>query len=566
MTEPTPDVDLPRARERPGGYFRTLLLALAAGAILFFCLHMLVSAWMTLPMDDAYIVVRYADHLVSEGRFSWNPGGEARFGSTSIAFVPLVAAMRLAFPSDAIRAATLSSVASMLLFLLLAGRMIRVETRRRPERVPWAIALVVVSFARAGLHFSFHLTSGMDTALGLALLTAWLLYAGRQPAPAGRTHAVLSGLSGGQLVLVRPEARPARHLRGGRAPSRPRSESDRTQARSWAISTVAALVAVVAMAWVAFGNPLPLPFFAKSAGIYGLSMSVVYEGQGRKELAVLVRTFLPMIVVAAVPAAISPRGWWRRLGAFDRGLLVGTVLLTGYQSFYVLPIMGFLGRLVFPLLAVLLHFSLRGMAEISTFHGERLRRFPSWAVTALLVAGALVGVRRSAEDLAQVVGFLSGPGKAARSGLSERAHVAYDLFWPRLSRVSAIRGRMVVAATDVGYPGVELPRSEILDLAGLNEPDIAIRRQRPVDVVRRRRPDLIYMPHPDYREAIIEILRSPEFRADYVFVSTPPVSMEGSLKVAIRRDSPFYPSLAAIFLRGRTSALALPVSARRTSL
>ena len=69
--------------------------------------------------DDAYMFVRYADNILAHKRLSWNPGGEATYGLTSILFLVVVLPLRLLIPNNPAVVAVLSSLVSGLLFLCL---------------------------------------------------------------------------------------------------------------------------------------------------------------------------------------------------------------------------------------------------------------------------------------------------------------------------------------------------------------------------------------------------------------------------------------------------------------
>ena len=46
-------------------------------------------------MDDAYMFVRYADHLLEFGDLRWNPDGEPVYGATSVLYVFALLPFRL---------------------------------------------------------------------------------------------------------------------------------------------------------------------------------------------------------------------------------------------------------------------------------------------------------------------------------------------------------------------------------------------------------------------------------------------------------------------------------------
>jgi hypothetical protein len=92
-----------------------------------------------------------------------------------------------------------------------------------------------------------------------------------------------------------------------------------------------------------------------------------------------------------------------------------------------------------------------------------------------------------------------------------------------------------------GLVGAAAPDAVIIDVLGLHDREFARGGFR-VDELWRRRPDVIWMPHPDHTQMVRDILDSDELWAHYDFYPD-----AFSYGVALRRDGPHAAALAALF-------------------
>jgi arabinofuranosyltransferase len=150
-------------------------------AALLAALHAL-SYWGAGPVDDDYIVHRYAANLLAGHGFVFNPGGEAAEGFTSPLWLAVSLAVQTLDPmhgaslEDAVRG--LGVAASALTAWVVA------RAAGRAHRAAWGGFAVAASPA-----FAFHAVAGLGTvflALFLALFaTSWLVAERRQAPPVG---------------------------------------------------------------------------------------------------------------------------------------------------------------------------------------------------------------------------------------------------------------------------------------------------------------------------------------------------------------------------------------------
>lgn len=168
------------------------LLALAQ----VFHLHLINRSQLALglPIDDAYIFMRYAENLAGGHGFSFNPG-ETSFGCTSVVWPVILAALfrGLYF----LEHATISFWLGGFLFALAGAGTAAVVLRATNKSALGLLAGIMVSASPLML---MNGVSGMETPLTMALLIVMCaLMLGKKPLP------IAAGLVAGILTLNRPE-------------------------------------------------------------------------------------------------------------------------------------------------------------------------------------------------------------------------------------------------------------------------------------------------------------------------------------------------------------------------
>ena len=169
----------------------------------FVALGLAVFTWGALSMwnwmlDDAYISLRYAQHLARHGILSFNlhhPETPPTEGFSSPLWVVLLAALihTGAKAVSLIKALSLLGAYAAMLFAAL------VMWKRLKCSAAVITALMATSYT-----FVYYSTSGMEMTWAWALMLAWL-YWYSAPEPAPLSSRALSAVSLGLLVLIRPE-------------------------------------------------------------------------------------------------------------------------------------------------------------------------------------------------------------------------------------------------------------------------------------------------------------------------------------------------------------------------
>jgi hypothetical protein len=528
-------------------YFALLIACSAILAVAWAGRFQIGSVW-----DDSYFAIRYADNWLATFVLAWNQGESPTFGLTSLLYLLVVVPVRALTPSSPALAASLSSLLSgVVFFVSLLWLATRVSVSGLHQgRGP--AGLCVFTLAAASGPFADHLASGMDTTFAMAFLTVYLVILDERSRREGTGLDLIAGAWAGTAFLARPDllivtfgAPVSAFLLGNRI-----DERRRTLRMLMVASVVLGVEVAVAASY--FRSPLPLPFFAKATGLYGPSIHATYAGVAWAQLKQFGAAHWHVFALIALPVVLAPRRWWRETPAAEKGLMIGTALFLGYHSSFVLPIMAFSQRFYYPVLPALIYLAVRAggrLIEQARGSGARARFGKTGPIVlAVIVSASLV---RASVSEGRVFDSSLAEGTVGRFSVVEHFDRAgFAKVWPGLDLIASLPDTVAIAATEVGFPAAMNPYKRIIDLSGLNDADIAQGEQSPAAVLRERRPDVIYLPHPDYREMNQQIRDEPGLLSAYDLSPAP--SGPPSLRVAIRRDGRYYTRLQAIL--GTTGA------------
>ena len=490
--------------------------------------------------DDAYMFGRYAHNLVTHGALSWDPRGEPTYGLTSPFFLLVVVPVRVLLTDEPLRAALLSSLVSGLAFFALLAALVRTALEPGGVARRAAIVLVWVSLAGCARMLGAHLTSGMDTTFAMAFLAGWLLLMVRG------SKAWLTGVLGGLAFGVRPDL----CLYTVGVPVSMAALAPDPAARRRALTLLACTAAVIVMLMGAarayFGTPLPLPFWVKGTSYYDEYIRVLYVPVRLKMLIAFAQGCWPLLVAIAAGILVK-----RRTSGLGAGVLLATLAFIVYYLFFALQIMPMEARFYQPVLPALVWLGCRGLVEAYRARPRVVERIAPLLLLAALIAAA-VPAARTLRTVAH------GGGHLAPLTIHE-SYRALERDWFGLESFSRLPDDLVIATTEVGHVAALNPGKSILDLSGLNDNDLVLRRTPARELLRRRRPDLIYVPHEDYQRLREEILEDPAFASGYEYF---PPAERYWLGVAVRRSSAHHAALRAI-MAGIPTAPGGPARPRR---
>lgn len=522
-------------------FFAVLILLLVLGSTLKLATNFV---W-----DDSYMFARYADRVIADGTLSFNEGEPAAYGLTSLAYLSLVIPFRLLVPSNPAWSVFLASWVSGLLFL---GALVFFLKRHLPGNPTLRFAgvlLVLLSLGKGLFLLGAHFVSGMDTLFALLYLTVYLCFAKDYEGSPTSRRAVALGLMGGGAFVVRPDLLVFTWLVALALTVFSRENRSRASDAVVLGATVGSTVIFSLLAWYWLNSPVPLPFYAKALGLYGEFINLKYQYIPGTQLLAFLQTFSFLLIPLLAAALVAPKRFWNDLSAVDRGILVGLPIFGAYYYFMVLQIMFYQSRFFFPLLPGLAYLGAK-----SAIHWVQEWGLDQWdlsvaedrakARTAAVVF-TLIMIWTIPDPMMRL--YMLTKNRDRTLNLAEYVVGKPDRNWFMLSEFSRGPDDLVIATTEVGLPLALNPRKKIIDLAGLNETEIAHQGFKASTFFNRHQPDLIYLPHPDYVEMIQEIQSDPFFQKHYELF--PAEFIKAKMSVALKRESRHYGPMKGLMIK-----------------
>jgi hypothetical protein len=518
------------------------LLGLAAVAGLAVTRFAVLARAAPTDFDDAYMYLRYAIHLLDGQGLAWNPGEGSVYGVTSLLHLAAVALVKTIFPSltpaAVLQVSSGGAAIGLLAALIASAALCSRHPHLQRNWIFWALVILpLVAFREA---FGFHASTGMDTMVS-ALANAAVVFATLQfaIAPNG-SRAFLAALASLLAVLARPDnllcALLCPVLAVALLAPKPRGKSLATFAL-----ILGGLLAILVLAeWQLLGSPLPLSFFAKQPWYYrGFAGEFAWNPfLFLKVFALSVWPFVAALILFADRAGL------RRAVVLLVPPLATMLMLCRFNQ-----IMGHLGRFYYPFLPF---FVAAGVLEFDAWLGRMRAGRASGSVAMVWRAGLAAGaIILGSLSLSLAADLYSSRARTQKLAPIDGFHTSAQTLLPEMDSWQAAHAiaDMAVAApagasfamSEHGLPGALAPRTAIIDVLGLHDPDFA-RHGFSASELFRRKPDVIWLPHSDHTQMLRDILDSPEFWDHYVFY--PDAFFHG---LALRTDSPNYPQLAELF-------------------
>jgi hypothetical protein len=512
-----------------------VLLAMVAGWLL----HDLWLGWRTtLHFDDAYMFARYAMNMRHGLGISWNLDGAHTYGQTSLLWCGVVMVLSY-LPLDVWKMLSLGSWLSGIGALIAMAWAVAANAKSDLLRSTWRVLPWVALPLTATAVFTGNQGTGMETMLA-ALLAA--VFVGMALGwSRGKVRPEWVALVGFALFMTRPDAAivivmlPA--LLFVLMPWSGERVGKGSVARLLGLF-VAGVVVELVVCKLYFHTALPLSFYMKSRHAYEGYRSVWHP-----ELLMLA-FFAACELYLVAMILLGRREDWRLIACSVTPALVtfaylGTVTqIMGFEARYYVPYFAFF---VVPALLVVDRWMAGGESSVASDDVQ-------WPGKTLLVRGMVTAV--------VMVGFLalSSEGVLAKiRHVEARTHVEYDparvemaakvplptLPWSVVMTdltdllVAPLPKGATVAATEVGYLGDRAAQVNMIDLAGLNDNEIAL-HGFDVHALLLRKPDVIWMPNTDYTYQNAWMMSDPELLKEYdVYAGA------ANYGLAIRKDSPY---------------------------
>ena len=503
------------------------LLCFAAGALLTLQ-HALSSAS---HFDDSFMFYRYATNMRHGLGMSWNLDGVHTYGETAplwglivfaLSFLPLSAATVLVLGSWICAVGTLAAI---------TWAVVRSAQSDVLKNVAVAAGLIAIPLIISPV-FRSNAVTGMETMFAAMLLA---IFAGSAVSWCrdGSSYGWMA-LAGLALFLTRPESALAVVLLPALFVLL--EHADRRGYVFFLVLFLAGVCCDLAFCRYYFHTALPLSFYMKSGH--------AYEGYVRSwhPLGEAARMLFWSWPFFAMIALFGRRSDARLIWSFA----IPTVLTFGYLA-TVTQIMGFDSRYYVPYLPF---FAIPAFLVLDRF----LASGKGWAIhlqlpshllarTGFVCAfGLLLAVLASHRGYILLAGldrriegrpFLYDPVRLNNSATQalpraewiENTNAVANLL------VAPLPAGSTIAASEVGYLGVVNPSINVIDLEGLNDPQIALHGFNAANLIARK-PDMILMPHDDYTWQRGMLLTDPSLLAQYdVYAGA------ADYTLAIRKDS-----------------------------
>ena len=508
----------------------TVLLAQVAST----WLQRLWAAWRKpIAFDDAYMFARYAANIRHGFGFVWNPGGPHTYGPTSLLWQAVVLVMSVV-PLATWKLLTLGSWICSAGAVVAVAWAVAANAQSAFMSSTWRVLPMVALPLTASTVYAGNQATGMETMLA-AMLCA--LFVGLSISwDKGRTQAVPVAIAGLLLFLTRPDTGivivlfPL--LLCLLRPDRPRWRS------LLALLSVfgGGVILECAVCHAYFHTFVPLSFYMKSGhGYQGI------RGLWHPELEMLFflagcELYLVVLVM------LGRRTDWR---------IVSSCLIAAAVAFTYLctvdQIMGYNARFYMPYVSLFVIPALLVVDRwISNSTGVKLEEWPG---RTLLVRGSVAGLI--------MLCFLAATSQSVLGMVRRVEHSSYVVYAPADLDVAAttplpqidwseginavstllvapLPKGVTVAATEVGYLGSHAPQVNIIDMAGLNDTDIALHGFR-MEAFLARKPDIIWFPQTNYTYDRGLLFSDASLRTQYDLYAGAAIYGLG-----IRKDSPFH--------------------------
>lgn len=506
------------AAKRRHGLLVCVAVSLALLAIVLIRLiQALLDGWHARRFfDDAFAFCRYADHLLAGWGLAWNAGGPQTFGCTSLLYTFWIAGLRAVTHLAPWQVLSVGSFIPGLLAVFVTGAACaRVATNAalRNALVGCGFVCLCTFFQQS---FFYHVSTGMDTTTALLTNAVLVLVVVDPRLAQSAPRLVLAAGVAWLTYLARPDNLlyavffPVLLLSLG-----PAARDRRQRALVVFGATLAGLLLLDAgVKTLVFGNPLPLPYYAKTRDFYAGYMGATAWNPASYTRDFLLNQSLPLLLLIL---AVNRRSW---------RLVLATLIPCGLTFAYyatITQIMGFEARFYYPALPFLLVGAYHALdARLEQF--RVLRQRMSWRAAGARIAtvAALAGLEFPIADRMTAwydARFRRQNPNLYTPGLYEPPRTAPELGWmPSLQAVSTLVRtcpvQTVWAMSEHGLISALAPDVQIIDLAGLHDRN-TLTGQPTAQHMLAQKPDVIWFPHLHYTGMLYALESSPTLAQEY---------------------------------------------------
>jgi hypothetical protein len=482
-----------------------------------------------LQFDDAFMFERYAFHFRNGLGISWNLDGVHTGGMTSLGWF-LAVLPGSYFPLREGQPLAMASFATGLIGILILAWQISKLSSSTVLRQFWLVLPMLVLLLNCTHIFRANMITGMDTMLSFTLngalsVSIWSLCERKDDS----FQFILVGFLGACAVIVRPE-------NGLLATAAPLlavlllMDRQRRIKFIWLAMTFGVVMLFYVISYHAYFHAwLPLSFYMKSQHPYRGYVGAVKWAPEK---------YLVEFIVLSIPMMAFPLMGLDRKTLRVAAIYMVPVALTFVYLHGVTQIMGAAARYYVPFIAPVL-VAACWMSDLTLQKDwphilrRRLRVIAaSWLAFGVVAAASWRPLMRRSANRLHVEPYAAARLiTPAASSLPERPWLQVIMVLAN-QVIKLLPAETVVAASEVGIIGADAPNVNVIDLAGLNDNDIALHgfdMNRLLD----RNPLIIWFPHSDYTWQRQVMFCSPKLIDKYIVIG----GKAFNYSIAIRRDT-----------------------------
>ena len=308
------------------------------------------------------------------------------------------------------------------------------------------------------------------------------------------------------------------------------------------VTTLIALIALLHL----YIMVLEMVLWTGPRGQRAFGITAAYAMAGLRQLGWFMLHNVPFLILLPIALYMARRAQPSGFSRIDKALMVGLVIFLGFHAFLVTPIMGYHQRFLYPIWPAIVYLACKSLSIV-------LKAAPAggWPIMNLPWGKPVLALALSAWMLGSI--WLHKPTNLRTTighmDVSTAYHELGRNNWPFLPEFLYLGDSLEIASTELGILGVMAAHNTIYDLSGLHDNETARNGLNTDRLLRDQRPDLIYMPHPDYQEMIQEIRSNPAFQTDYA--EYPAEQLHTWLGIALRKDSPFFVQMEYIIQQAK---------------
>ena len=486
--------------------------------------------------DDAFMFIRYAENILAGQGYTWNAGDPLLFGNTSILYTYVIAISKGLFGNWLTNSQVLVFVAFIfaLLFLFILQRGLFKLVQSEFLKNKMVLALCTIPFIIFPLIYGFQVSTGMETTMSLLFngLFVFAVVKVSRKEVTGLQHYLIPVFIGYLLFLIRPD----NALVVALFPVLLFLSKRNFSAILKYVILLTAFIAVDSLIkYVAFGDVLPLSFYAKKSG-FTEGYTARYFWNPIKYITQIVAYMMPFILTLFVFTRRKNVLW---LSAYILPLVVTFIYYFSFDQ-----IMGFNARLYFPFIPYIIIPAIILLDDrLLEFKGRNFELFNLNSMISklsLLLVFLFVMVFSKYRFINQYENYLIQQGKKEAIAMPEFDNRRYNRE-VSIKKITEILKQFpddfVFAATEHGYISGDNPTKRILDFSGLHNQQIA-KEGYSEEILKKENPDFIWLPHQDLTVLHYRIRTGTYFMENYELI--PSVYAFGC---AIRKDSKYYEEL-----------------------